>query len=213
MIITICCEKGGVGKSSISQNLAVYLVKELKKDLILIDADPQLTTHEWVEERNELGEAVPIHCVAKTGNLVATLEDLAKRYEVVLVDTGGADSKAMRSALGLADKALIPFRPKRRDLKRAPHMSDLVETIKAHNTQLDARAILTQCPTLPSQQRRIDTAKQLLDSLSLNPLNAWICNRNAWDDSEENGLSVLEWEHEDKKAASEARAVFEEFLQ
>ena len=42
MIFVICNEKGGVGKSSLAQNLAVYLKrKKSNTDLLLIDADTQ----------------------------------------------------------------------------------------------------------------------------------------------------------------------------
>lgn len=211
MIIVICCEKGGVGKSSVAQSLAVFLSQERNEDLLLMDADPQGTTLEWVTDREEYNDAPPINCIAAEGNLIPTLEDMRKRYGTILIDTGGSDNKAMRSALAVADKALIPFRPKRRDLKRAPYMADLVEEARLNNPKLEVRSVLTQCPTLPSQQRRIDSGLELLNALELSPIHSWICNRNSWDDSEENGLSVLESGF-DEKAAAEARSVFMEFL-
>ncbi len=45
-------EKGGSGKSCIAQNLAVYLQNN-NRDVLLLDADPQGTTTDWVKEREQ----------------------------------------------------------------------------------------------------------------------------------------------------------------
>lgn len=210
MIITIACEKGGVGKSSLAQTLAVYL-QQKNKDVLIVDADPQRTTAEWAEERNEGGRYPKIPCTELSGNMVDQLQEFNKRYGYIVVDCGGTDSKALRSSLAVANLAIVPFRPKRRDLKRAPEMAELIEQIQAHNTELKIRSVLTQCPTLPSQIKRILTAKEFLFELNLAPIDNFSASRNAWDDAEEDGASVLETK-EDPKAAAEATAIFDEIL-
>lgn len=47
MIILVGGEKGGAGKSCLAQNLAVYLQKK-NRDVLLLDADPQGTTNEFL---------------------------------------------------------------------------------------------------------------------------------------------------------------------
>jgi chromosome partitioning protein len=73
------------------------------------------------------------------------------------------------------------------------------------------RSVVTQTPTLPSQYKRIDSAKALLASLNLNPLEHHTRSLNSWDDAEELGCSVLEYA-DDPKAGDDAKAVFQEFL-
>lgn len=209
MIIVICCEKGGSGKSSLAQSLTVFL-KQAGEDVLLVDADPQRTSSEWASERSE-GLLSPVPCVEKTGNISNDLQDLDSRYGFIIVDCGGADSKAMRSALSVSDATLIPFRPKRRDLRTAVKMADIIETVLAINPSLYVRSVVTQTPTLPSQYKRIDSAKALLASLELNPLEHFTRNLNSWDDCDEQGCSVLEYT-EDPKAGEDAKAVFLEFL-
>ena len=116
MIILIGGEKGGSGKSCLAQNLAVYLQKS-GRDVLLLDADPQATTNDWAKEREE-NDAVPtLPCVQASGNLRQTLKDLSKRYDNIVIDCGGQDTEALRSAMTVATHMLLPFRPKRRDLK------------------------------------------------------------------------------------------------
>ena len=77
--------------------------------------------------------------------------DIAKRYQVVVVDAGGQDSEALRSAMTVATHMLLPFRPKRRDLKTLVNVSQLVKLAKAVNPDMKVRAIIAQCPTLPAR--------------------------------------------------------------
>lgn len=210
MIYVIANEKGGAGKSSLAQNLAVYLAIENKVDTLLIDADPQRTTAEWAHERNESG-LPQIPCVEMSGNLAKDLVNLEKRYDALVIDCGGADSEEMISALAVGDVAIIPFRPKRRDLRRAKAMAERLKMIKANNGGLIVVSVITQAPTLPSQGKRIMAAKELLNELELNPLDNITRNLNSWDDSEEAGCSVLEYS-EDDKAGKDARKVFGEIV-
>lgn len=211
MIYVICNEKGGSGKSSLAQTLSVYLKLIKSKDPLLIDADPQRTTAEWAAERAE-SDLPQIPCIELTGNITKPLQDLKTRYDSIVIDCGGADSKAMRSALAFADITLLSFRPKRRDLKVALGMSEIVETALALNSKLRIFSCVTQTPTLPSQGYRIQAAKNLLTSLDLNPLSHITRNLNGWDDADESGLSVLEWK-QDPKAGEDAKALFDELME
>lgn len=204
-VFVVCSEKGGAGKSSLAQSLSVFLMRK-GQQVLLVDADPQRTSAEWAAERRE-GSLPPISCIEMTGNIRQPLEDIRQRYTTVIVDCGGADSKAMRSALAVADVAIIPFRAKRRDLRVAPAMAEIVETAKTFNEKLLVRSVITQAPTHPNQLYRIDNAKALLRELGMLPLVHFTRNLNAWDDAEESGCSVLEYT-EDKKAAEDANSVF-----
>jgi len=54
-IILIGGEKGGVGKSTITTNIAVEMSYR-KAEVIIIDTDPQKTSINWIDRRNELIE-------------------------------------------------------------------------------------------------------------------------------------------------------------
>lgn len=210
MILLLGGEKGGSGKSCLAQNIAVYL-QQKGQDVLLLDADPQGTTTDWAKEREENSALQNLSCVQASGNLRQTLRDLAKRYQSVIVDAGGQDSEALRSAMTVATHMLLPFRPKRRDLKTLVTVEQLVKLAKSVNPDLVARAIITQCPTLPSQAQRILDAKATCQSFGLDPLQAITTARNVYDDADEDGSSVLEV-GTDSKAAEEIRSIVIEFL-
>nr|WP_232430881.1 hypothetical protein [Pseudomonas massiliensis] len=87
---------------------------------------------------------------------------------------------------------LIPFRPKRRDLKTLPKVDNLARLATAVNPVLTIRAVITQCPALPSQVQRILDAKEACRSFGILPLDAITTARNVYDDADEDGCSVLE---------------------
>lgn len=210
MIILVGGEKGGSGKSCLAQNIAVYL--QLKNhDVLLLDADPQGTTADWAREREENESLKNISTLQASGNIRQTLKDLAKRYEDIIIDAGGQDSEALRSAMSVATHMLLPFRPKRRDLKTLPHVENLVKMALAINPDLITSAVITQCPALPSQRARILEAREACKSFGLDPLRSTTIQRNVYDDADEGGYSVLEL-NTDEKAKSEVMSLAEEFL-
>lgn len=210
MILLIGGEKGGSGKSCLAQNIAVYLQIQ-KHDVLLLDADPQGTTTDWVKERDENEALVSLSSVQASGNIRQTVSDLSKRYEDIVIDAGGQDSEALRSAMTVATHMLLPFRPKRRDLKTLTNVEQLMKLAQAVNPDLIARAVITQCPALPSQARRINDAKAACKSFDLEALEAITTHRNIYDDADEDGYSVLEMKS-DGKAQEEIKVLVKEFL-
>lgn len=210
MIVLVGGEKGGSGKSCLAQNLAVYL-QQKKRDVLLLDADPQSTTIDWIKERDKNSDLRNIPSVQASGNIRQVLDDLSRRYQDIIIDAGGQDSEALRSAMTIATHMLLPFRPKRRDLKTLVHVEQLIKLAKAVNPELITRAVITQCPTLPSQAKRISEAKDACESFGLLALNQFTTNRNVYDDVDENGLSVFEV-NSDPKAKAEIEQIVIEFL-
>lgn len=205
MILLLGGEKGGSGKSCLAQNLAVWL-QARGGDVLLLDADPQGTTADWAAERSDQGDLPAIPVVQAHGNIRQTLLDLRGRYRQIVVDAGGADSEALRSAMTVASHMLIPFRPKRRDLKTLPKVENLARLAVAVNPALVVRAVITQCPALPSQIQRIMDAKEACTSFGVLPLVAITTARNIYDDADENGRSVLE-SGADPRAVEEIEAL------
>jgi chromosome partitioning protein len=204
MIITIGGQKGGSGKSCLAQNLAVALVRAGKK-VLLIDADPQQTSSDWAEQRSENGTVETIDYQAMTGDVSKTALARAGAGFWLIIDCGGRDSKELRSALVIADLALIPVRPKRRDLNTLEYVSDLIEKSRFVNPDLIARVVISQAPTLPSQVQRILDSKVVAQQFGIPAIDPIIFTRNVYDDAEEAGLSVLD--AGDEKAISEVNQI------
>lgn len=210
MLILIGGEKGGTGKSCLAQNIAA-LLQTIENNILIIDCDPQKTTSDWAQERCNSQKGNNIECIQMYGNILHNLESLKQKYQVIIVDCGGQDSKALRSALVSCTHALFPIRPKRRDLKTISHLEELLEEARLTNPRMKYSIVINQAPALPSQYKRIIDAKEVCQNWEIPCLNSVIFYRNIYDDSEEKGLSVSEI-GTDAKAVEELRLLIEEFL-
>ncbi len=190
MIILIGGEKGGTGKSTICTNLAAWLVNE-KRDVMLLDADPQTTSSKWVERRNELPLPI-VHCTEKTGDIFKTARDLGERYEVVLIDAGGRDSRELRTGMVAADIMFVPIRASQADLETLPHVNDVVGLARGMNPDLKAFAILSMAPSNPfiNEVREAQELLQEFTELSLSP--SIIRDRKIYRDAMLEGKGVVE---------------------
>src|SRR5262245_37822247 len=88
MIIVVCAEKGGVGKTTLAVNLATQRALE-GHDVLLVDTDLQVSSSLWAQKRDEATIQPRVACVQKFGKgLQAEVRDLARRYEDIVLDVG-----------------------------------------------------------------------------------------------------------------------------
>lgn len=103
-IYSIVNMKGGCGKSTISTNLVAYLAKK-GLSVALIDTDSQQSSSSWVE-------LLAINCEIFTScdvDMVEDwLEDLEDQFNVLVVDTAGANEEMMKTVIGYSQHVLIP---------------------------------------------------------------------------------------------------------
>lgn len=146
MIILIAHQKGGVGKSTIAVNLAAA-VQAHGRDVIIVEADPTVrTAHNWARDREARG--MPSVTTAHLeGNLHASLVDLGKRYDYVIVDVAGKDSREMRTAMTAADVLVTPMQPSQPDLDSAAFLVQTIEEARDFNPGLKVLAVLSRVNT------------------------------------------------------------------
>lgn len=209
MIILIGSQKGGCGKSTISVNIAAELVRQ-EKDIILVDSDRQGTSANWICDRNKQVNIPIIHCIQKFDNIRETLLDLDKRYEFVLVDTAGRDSRELRTGMTTADILLVPFRPSQPDLDTLPKLVEIITEAKDINPKLRAVAMITLAPTNPIVNEIQEAKEYLKDFPELFLANTVVRDRKVYRDCMAEGKSVVEVNN--LKAKNEIKYLVKELL-
>ncbi len=148
-VIVIGGEKGGTGKSTFSTNLAV-MTKLMGHDSILLDTDKQASSAKFIEYRNDRNIKPTPPCLQIRGkHLHAEIEDLASRYDIVIIDAGGSDSVELRSAMvsPSVKKMYCPLQPSEFDLETLSTIDELVYLSQSYNAGLKAHIVFNQCPT------------------------------------------------------------------
>lgn len=131
MTLCLCSTKGGGGKTSIAAHLAVEAELQGQGPVAVIDTDPQASLARWWNLRKA---ETPAFVQTTIAGLPAQLEALRKAgYQVVIIDTPGADVSFTRSVLLHADLALVPSRPSPLDLGT---LSTTVEMVEAERKPL-----------------------------------------------------------------------------
>ncbi|TAM52402.1 MAG: cobyrinic acid ac-diamide synthase [Paraburkholderia sp.] len=209
MILLIAAEKGGVGKSTLATNLAVHLAHR-GVDVVLLDTDGQATAARFVERRDGAGVTPAIPCFQRTGEVASTLRDLARRYQVIVVDAGGRDSREMRSAMAVANLLLVPTKASQADLETFPKVNELISLARGLNPELKAVALLSIAPSNPVI-REVEDARELLaefDQLEL--ADTIIRDRKVYRDALLAGKGVTELDN--SQARAEIQLLAQEFF-
>ncbi|PMD87571.1 chromosome partitioning protein ParA, partial [Siphonobacter sp. BAB-5405] len=192
MILTVGGTKGGSGKTTLATNIAIYLAKE-GRSVMLVDADEQGSSSQFFEIRSEnlADESAGYTCVQVSGsNVHSRLKDFAKRYDDVIVDTGGRDTTAQRSSLLASDAFLIPLVPSAYDIWTASIVNGIVKETKLYNPYLKSFCVLNRVPHT-SSQNHLEDCKNIIHQMdNLTLLEDILTSRAIYGHSATAGLSI-----------------------
>ncbi|MBN6739837.1 ParA family protein [Acidithiobacillus sp. MC6.1] len=188
MTIYACVNtKGGVGKTTTAVHLAAMLAS--RERTLLIDGDPQASAASWAAWRRE--GCHPQGCRQQgdhstTGPTTTCLlgkaivsegRQLAEGFVHTVVDAGGRDSAGLRSALLLADEAIVPVGASGLDAAAMTDLLTVMEMAKDYNPDLRVRVLLTR---LDPRTKDVVDMLAFLEEQKLVVLRTRVCERVAY---------------------------------
>jgi chromosome partitioning protein len=197
-IISIVGQKGGTGKTTLAECLAVAGVQDGLSVLVL-DLDPQANAANWYDRRED--KERPLVTTAPPGRLTQAI-DAAKEsgVDLVIIDTPGKLEGAALAAVEKADLVLIPVRPQINDL----------ETLSASQHLLHSaggRPALVILSAVPVAGKRHKEAAEFIKTLRIPVCPAMLSQRAAYGDAPSLGLAAQEFDPTGK-AAEEIKQVY-----
>ena len=193
MIITIGSNKGGTGKTTTAINIAVALAN-LKKDVCLVDADFQRSASKWHQDREEAKIFPETTLVEKYDNVSSTLEELDKKFDYVIVDVAGRNSREMITSMSVSDILISPHQASQLDLDTIQELEEQITRVKDLNPGLKSYILHTMANTnhtVKSNERK-EFVEYLSDFPSLILLDSCCYYRKVYRDVMPLGKSVLE---------------------
>src|SRR5262249_30620355 len=150
------------------------------RDVLLIDADDQETASDFTILRNERRpETVGYTSIKLTGAAVRTETlRLAKKYQDIIIDTGGRDTTSQRAALAVADILLVPFVPRSFDVWTIEKVAALVSEMRTANPKLLAFTFINRAD--PRGMDNDGAAEILRENEGLTFINTPLGNRKAF---------------------------------
>jgi len=121
--IAIVGQKGGTGKTTLAENLAVAAAKA-RHTVAVIDLDPQTTATNW-HDRREAETPTVVSC--QVARLRFVLEEARKNgVEMVFLDGPAKNAEAMLEAAKAAHIVLVPIQPVINDIETLPAIRDVL---------------------------------------------------------------------------------------
>jgi chromosome partitioning protein len=206
MIISFQNQKGGVGKTTLSVNVAHALALSGFKVLV-VDADPQGSVRDWASVRDS---QLPFHVVGMDRPTIhRDLPSMQDHYEHVVIDAPPRVSELARSAILASDVVVIPVQPSPYDVWAAKEIVALVQEASVYKEKIKSVFAINRKIANTAIGREV---KEALQTYSLPVLEAQICQRVLFAESAAVGKTVFEVLPE-SQAANEIELLKTEILQ
>jgi chromosome partitioning protein len=127
MIITLSHQKGGVGKSTVAWNLAVYFSKIIPTRIIDLDTQRSLSVTNAIREQNNLGAIPMLHFNSAEEFAEYAASDSDETLSII--DSGGFDSAYNRIAILASDLLITPVSDKPFDLMGLQKYEEILKSL------------------------------------------------------------------------------------
>lgn len=203
MIIGVLNQKGGVGKTTLSVNIAAALARTGKR-VLLIDADPQGSALDWAAAR----EGDPLFAVVglPKPSIHKELAVVGEGYDAIVIDGPPRVTDLARSAIMASDVVLIPVQPSPYDIWAADEVVKLVQEASVFKEKLKSVFVINRKITNTAIGRDV---REALEAYDLPTLEASIVQRVAFAEAAAAGKAIYEQDR-DGVASQEIEAVVSE---
>lgn len=205
-VIALANQKGGVGKTTITVNLA-RAMQLAGQRVLIVDSDPQGSARDWFQASQNHGHDMPAVVGVDRPVLEQSIQKLRGSFDAILIDGAAKIQDMTISAIKAADVVLIPVQPSALDIWAA---ESLIELIKARQAVTDGKP---RAAFLVSRQiggtRLAHDANAALTELGLPILTGRTTQRVIYAECISTGSTVLDLEP-NGAAAGEIDAILRE---
>ncbi|EIT7321876.1 AAA family ATPase [Enterobacter hormaechei] len=201
MITVVGGNKGGSGKTTTASNLAIALAHE-GQDVCLLNGDLQRTAAKHHAEREASGIEPTFTLIEKFDNLTQTLRALDEKYDHVIVDVAGRNSREFITSGVVAHQIIAPLQCSQPDLDTLTELAQQIEAMRDLNPELKVyclQSMATTNPVLRGNERK-EFLEYLEEFPTIETLQTVICFRKVYRDCMSNGTGVVETNNEAAKA-------------
>ncbi|EJF85859.1 hypothetical protein ME1_01436 [Bartonella vinsonii subsp. arupensis OK-94-513] len=141
MIIGLLNQKGGVGKTTLSVNLAASFARAGAR-VLLIDGDPQGSALDWAAAR----EDAPLFSVVglPRATIHKEITQIGHTYDHIVIDGPPRVTDLARSALMASDFVLIPVQPSPYDIWAADGIVKLIDEARVYKENLKSAFVINR---------------------------------------------------------------------
>jgi chromosome partitioning protein len=186
MIISFQNQKGGVGKTTLSINVA-HAIAMTGVRVLLVDTDPQGSVRDWAAVREDIP---PFHVIGMDRPTIhRDLPEMTNNYDHIVIDAPPRVSELARSAILASDCIVIPVQPSPYDVWAAKEIVAIIKEASVFKEKIKSTFVINRKITNTAIGREVIDALQIYD---LPVLESQICQRVLFAESAANGKTIFE---------------------
>lgn len=204
-IIVVAHQKGGVGKSTITSNLAVELSKQFQTAIVDLDIQKSLGTFVSVRKQKN-SQSLDVIQVSNSSELIKIMDRHSKG--ILLIDTGGYDFDLQRIAMLGADMIITPVSDSPMELHGLSVFAKTLKELKTAKKDLKANVVFNRVHQFANKSI-IDLKNDIATLDVFNVFDVVIVDRKIYKEAFFYGQSVCEY-HSKSKADHEISLLIQE---
>lgn len=207
-VLAISNLKGGVGKSTISQNLAVALAERGLKICIADTDTEQKTATKWASLRDDKSIKIPVFPI-NPEKVAHDILGLKQRFELVIIDGTPALTELTTRIIILSDMVLVPILPGGGDIWALENFLERYQEAKITKESYGGKVEIAVIFNRFNERTTLDKAvANAIGELAVNVLTTKLSNRVSYREATIIGVGVTEMK--DDKAKQEIIALADE---
>jgi chromosome partitioning protein len=209
MVISFISYKGGVGKTTLSENVAVCFA-HAGRSVCIVDADDSANSLSWSSRR--VGEMPKIDAFRENNKeeIALKIKEYNQRYDVVVIDSPPSQTPISDMIVLMSNLVIVPLLPKGE--QETNTINQLVRKIKsleaAKEKKIPVYFVINEFDARTSLHRNF--AETMEKTFGDRLLSSKLHNRVAYAEVTHEGKGVFE--HADQKAKEEVTNLFNELV-
>jgi chromosome partitioning protein len=209
MIISCISYKGGVGKSTIAQNLAVCFAHAGNK-VCIVDADESQNTTYWAEARSADLPSIPVIKLTDDKAIAIEVSKLYSTHDYVIIDSPPSQSVIADKIIMLSHMVLVPVTPKgSSEVNTAEQFMRQITNLEIlKEKKIPARFVINEFDPRPLLHKEF---VERFREFPVKPVQSLLHHRIAYGEANLFGKGVFE--HSDAKAKQEIITLYNEVIE
>ena len=195
MILSSLSYKGGVGKTTIAQNLAVCLAHTGYKVCIL-DADTSQNSQSWLGRRSDNLPNIPVYGNTDPQAIMQNIKALYDDYEIIIIDSPPALSKIASKIILASHLLLIPITPTGgSDIWTTEQLIEHYDLIRDQKgSPIPAAFVVNRYrANVKMHQAYLEALSEYDESYGIKTLGSKLVDRSAYGEANLQGMGVYEY--------------------
>lgn len=210
MVISFISYKGGVGKTTLSENVAVCFA-HAGRSVCIVDADDSTNSVSWSKRRSaDLPKIDVFQENNQQGDIALRIKELNQKYDLVVIDSPPSQVPISDMIILMSNIVIVPLLPKGE--QETNTINQLVRKVKsleaAKDKSIPVYFVINEYDGRTSLHKNFAETMQKIFGDRL--LNAKLNNRVAYAEVTHEGKGVVEYS--DRKAKAEMMTLVNEII-